>query len=507
VTAPTAARRGGAAVAVALGVLLLLAFNYLGYRHWARSDWTRARIYSLSDTTRKVVAGLKAQVRITAVMTSRARLSQPVNELLNRYRALSPKIEVEIVDPEKNPARAEALVREFGIRQNTVIFRSGDKKKYVEEDKLAEFDFAGAGMGAAPEIKAFKGEQAFTSAILEVTENKQAKVYFTAGHGESTLDSPERGRGFSDAKQLLERDNLTVAAWDSLGKGEVPGDASVVVVAGPRTAFLEPETEALRKYLAAGGRALVLIDPVLPAPGGPPVDLGLGPLLESYGVRPVNDIVIDPANAVPLVGPETVIANHFGTHPIVRPLSEQGIPVLFPVARSLGKAEAKDAKAPAATAATMLVETTPEGWGETGLTRLDAVEKDAQDVPGPVTIAMAVAPAEEKKADETKAPAKSGDQAAAEKPSERPVRLVVVGNSRFVANGALANAGNANLFLNAIHWLSGEEKLVGIAAKAPEQASLSLTRSQVNRIGVFAVAGMPLLAIILGVWVWYRRRD
>jgi len=160
--------------------------------------------------------------------------------------------------------------------------------------------------------------------------------------------------------------------------------------------------------------------------------------------------------------------------------------VLFPLARSLGKG---DVKAGSATAATMLVETTSDGWGETGLSKLDAVQKDAQDVAGPVTIAFAVGPADEKKA------------------GEKSARLVVVGNSRFLANGSLANAGNANLFLNAIHWLTGQEKQIGIAPKTPEQSSLALTQSQVNRIGLFAVAGLPLFAVILGVWVWYRRRD
>jgi len=492
-SAPRAVRRGTSAAAVTLGVALLLAVNWLGYRHWARADWTRAQIYSLSETTKKIVTGLKAPVRITAVMTSRARLFKQVSELLNRYRALSPKIEVEIVDPEKNPARAETLVRELGIRQNTVIFRSGDKKKYVEEDKLADFDFANAGMGGPAEIKAFKGEQAFTSAILEVTENKTAKVYFTEGHGEPTVEAVERGRGYSDAKQLLERDNVSVAAWNSLSKAEVPADASAVVVAGPKTAFLEPEVATLQKYLAGGGRTLFLLDPVLPGPGAPADDYGLGALLSSYGVKLVNDIVIDPANAVPMVGPETLIANHYGTHPIVRSLSDQGLPVLFPLARSAGKAEAK---AGGSTSVTMLVETTADGWGETGLAKLDAVQKDAQDVAGPVTIALAVGPAEEKDAKKS-----------AEKAAEKPTRIVVVGNSRFLTNGSLGNAGNANLFLNAIHWLTGEEKLVGIAPKTPEQASLQLSQSQINRIGLFAVAGMPLFAILLGVWVWYRRRD
>ena len=108
-SAPRAVRAGTSTLAVVLGVAILLAVNWLGYRHWARGDWTRAQIYSLSETTKKIVAGLKAPVRITVVMTSRARLFEPVTELLNRYRALSPKIEVEIVDPEKQPrARRDA---------------------------------------------------------------------------------------------------------------------------------------------------------------------------------------------------------------------------------------------------------------------------------------------------------------------------------------------------------------------------------------------------------------
>lgn len=478
-------------VAILLGALLFAGVNYLGARHWARADWTKTRLYSLSETTRKVVQGLTKPVRVTVFMTRGARLYTPVTELLNRYRALSPKIEVEYLDPERNPARAQALVSEFGIRQSTIVFRSGEKKKYVEEDKLAEFDFSGMQTpGAAAEIKAFKGEEAFTSAILSVTEDRNPKIYFTAGHGEGTLDSFERGRGFSEAKQLLERDNLAVASWDSLGKANLPSDADGVVVAGPRAAFLSPETGALEKYLAGGGRVLFLLDPILPTPGAPPSDYGLAGILSAWGVRLGNDIVIDPANAVPMVGPETVIANRYGSHAIVRSLAAEGLPILFPLARSVAKAD----PAPAGLLPTMLVETTPDGWGETSLSNLEQeVTKNPQDNAGPVAIAFAIGPADEK--------------AAAEKKDAKPARAVVVGNSRFITNGALGNAGNANLFLNSIHWLTGTEKRIGIAPKTPEQASLSLTQSQVNRISLFTMLGMPLLAILLGVWVWYKRRD
>ena len=183
-------RRRTSAVAIVLGVALAVGVNWIGSRHWWRGDWTSNKIYSISETTRKTVSALKDPVRITVFMRKGAPLYQPISEILNRYRALSPKIQVEFLDPERNPARAESLVREFGIRQNTVVFQSGNRKKYVEEDKLADFDFAGAGMGGAPEIKAFKGEEAFTSAILDVTGEGVAEVYFMWGHGEASPISP-----------------------------------------------------------------------------------------------------------------------------------------------------------------------------------------------------------------------------------------------------------------------------------------------------------------------------
>ena len=326
-------RVGTSAAAIALGAALLVGVNYLGTRHWVRGDWTKARIYSLSETTKKIARGLKNPVRVTVFMTRNSRLFVPVRELLSRYRALSPNIQVEELDPERNPARAEQLVKEFGVKQSTVVFRCGEKKKYVEEDKLAEFDFSASGFGRAPEIKAFKGEEALTSALLAVTEDQVTKVYFTAGHGEPSIDSRERGKGFADAKQLLERDNLTVGTWSCLGKADLPSDAGAIVVAGPRTWFLEPEMGALDKYLSGGGHVLVLADPVLPGPGAPPSDYGLGKLLADRGVRLGADIVVDPANAVPLVGPETLIANRYGSHPVVRSLSGEGLPTVFPLAR------------------------------------------------------------------------------------------------------------------------------------------------------------------------------
>jgi ABC-type uncharacterized transport system involved in gliding motility auxiliary subunit len=471
-------------VVAALAIFLLV--NWLGSRHWIRGDWTKARIYSLSSVTKKIVGNLKEPVQVTVFMTRDARLYPQIEELLNRYEALSPKVHVEELDPRRNLARAQQLVSEYNVRQNTVVFQSGGKKKYVTEDEIADFNFSGA-PGRGSSIKSFKGEQAFTSAIVAVTSHKSPKIYFTAGHGEKSLDDGGEG-GLSDVKDVLTKDNDTLATWESLGKSDVPADADLVVVAGPRTAFLAPEAKALDGYLSRGGHLLLLLDPVFPAPAAPPPDLGLGELLKAWGVKLDDDIVVDPGNALPFIGAETVYANHFGSQEIVDPLASAKTAVIFPLARSVAGATASHAGFSAVT----LVETTGDGWGETDLTHLSEVRKDGKDVAAPVSLAVAVA---------------RGKEVAAKGPgADEAARMVVVGDSDFVANADLRNVANANFFLNAVHWLLGSENEIGIAPKTPEQTTVTLSASQLRRILWLSIAGIPGIAILAGILVWVKRR-
>ena len=124
------------------------------------------------------------------------------------------------------------------------------------------------------------------------------------------------------------------------------------------------------------------------------------------------------------------------------------------------------------------------------LKNLDAgLKKDPGDTQGPVSLAVAVGPADEKK------------------PDAKTPRLVVVGNSRFATNGALTNGANGIFFANALHWLAGSEKQIGIAPKAFEQASMTLSDSDVRKIGIASVLGLPALAMVIGIFVWFKRRD
>ncbi len=481
----------GLGALLGLGILVLV--NWIGSRHYRRFDWTGAGLYSLSDKTKNVLKGLKAPVSVTVFMTENTQLFPETQELLKRYRAASPLVTVETIDPTRSKARAEALAKEFGVTGPSVVFKAGERRKYVAVDQLAELDFSRARFGGEPSIKSFKGEQEFTSAILSITQAKTPKVLFTKGHGERPTASKDR-EGLWAVAETLRRDDCTVEEWSSLDGGDVPAGTDLVVVGGPKTAFTAPEAEALKRYLAGGGRALLLLDPAFAA-GRPTrmLDLGLSGLLEAWGMRLDDDIVIDPKGRVPLMGAETLFANAFRPHPITKLL--EGAAVVFPLARSVRLAE----KMPEGVTGTVLLETSPDGWGETDLASLEVkVEKGAGDVPGPVPLAVAV--------ESTSAGAGARPQGPAPSPAPPRTRLVVVGDSDFAANGTFANAANSFLVAAAANWAMEREALVAIPPRSTDQVAVTMTRSDIRSMTLVAVLLMPALAISLGLAVWFRLR-
>jgi ABC-type uncharacterized transport system involved in gliding motility auxiliary subunit len=465
-----------ATAGIVLAVALVGMLNWLGYRHYVRGDWTSSKIYSLSDKTRNVLKGIKDEVRAVVLMTPSTPLFNETKELLSRYEAACPKLKVEFIDPERDPLRTKQLAQEFGVSSaNTVVFSAAGRKKYVTSDQLADYDYSGMQMGQPPKLKGFKGEEQFTSAILGVVSPKVPKIYFSTGHGERDPDSSGED-GMSQLKELLKRDNLDVTKATLLS-GSVPADCDLLVIAGPKAPFTDTEKAALSGYLEKGGRALVLLDPVLGAQQRPS---GLEEFVKTYGVQVNDDLVIDPSRKLPFFDVSAVYVTDFRSHPVVDGL--QGLAVLLPVARSVTTTTAQGATS------TILLTTSDKGWGETNLDALlktGQAQKDAKDTPGPVPLGVA---------------------AQSEKDKDKGWRLVVFGNSAFLTNAQIANAGNVNLGQNAINWLARQEQALGIAPRSPEQVQLFLSAAQMRNVFLISLVGLPVLAIVLGVAVWWRRR-
>ena len=487
----------GASALLALALVAIV--NYLSFRHYQRWDWTRSHLYTLSDKTKSIVEGLDRDVSVVVFMDDQSPVYEPTRELLSRYAAASPRIKVSYFDPVRNPARAQQLMEKYQVQRAAVVFESGDQKRVVEPADLADYDYSAMQTGGGPEMKGFKGEQKFTSAIVELVEAKKPSILFTTGHGEPSLDDFE-GRGFGQLQRFLGSDNFAIEEWASLGKTAVPPKTDLVVVAGPKQPFIRQELDALSRFLQGGGRVLVMIDPNL-SEGGRVADTGIAEWLAAWGIKAQEDVVVDPSNLLPFFSAETIFAGNYGTQPIVDALRQAKVPVVFSLARSVAAGEA-----PKGATLTELVKTSPDGWGETDLANLTQVEKGPQDVPGPVSLGIAL----ELNADQPAAPlGEEGLPAPAPTPaaSTGPKgRMVVFGDSDFATNSQLEQPGNATLIANTLNWMVERETHLGIAPKEPEQVRLSLTPQERRLNFWLVVLGLPSAALAAGIAVTVRRR-
>jgi len=60
--------------------------------------------------------------------------------------------------------------------------------------------------------------------------------------------------------------------------------------------------------------------------------------------------------------------------------------------------------------------------------------------------------------------------------------------------------------MNAVNWLATEEELISIRPKEPEQRQVILTAPQARAIIYSSILFVPLLVLVAGGIVWWRRR-
>jgi len=479
-------------VGVLLALALTIMVNWLGSRHYQTGDWTSSRMYSISDKTRGVLASLEEEIQVIVFMTPASPLYDQVGQLMNRYTAESPKVKVEFIDQDKEPLKTRQLAEQFGITiADTVVFSYEDRTKYVTSDQMADYDYAGMQYGQAPTMRGFKGEEQFTAAILSLVAPEVPKVYFVTGHGEAALSSGGSATGdrsIAVIQEALKRENVEVEDTTLLS-GELPEDADVLAILGPTRAYTEAEIDLLGAWLDGGGRLLVALDPLI-EPNGTMRSTRLENLLADRGIMVNDDLVVDPSRKLPFYDLSAVYLTDFPSHPVTQGL--EGIAVLFTVARSLTPDPETDA--------TTIVETSSEGWGETNLGQLLAGEAVAldDDSPGPAAVGIAL----EAAVDDTPTEQVDPDESS----PEVGYRLLVFGDSDFISDFEISNAGNLTLAMNAFNWLAAREQSLGIAPRDVEQVSLFLSQEQMRTILVITLLVMPGAAILAGILVWRKRR-
>jgi gliding motility-associatede transport system auxiliary component len=469
-----------AASVLALSAVLIMA-NYLAARHTRRFEWSSDARFQLSPVTKDVLRSVTNRVKVVVFYDRTKPLYDFVSDLLTLYQAECPKLDVEYVDYERLVGRARAVQMEYGLgpasEGDRIIFDMAGKHRVVYAKDLSQYDYGAIFKQKEVKLTGFKGEQLFTSAIFSLLDPEPVKIYFLQGHNEHDPASEDDQNGYLRFTRVLQEAQLTVVKLSptALLTSDVPSDCQVLVIANPQSALAPEELRRIGKYLNGGGRLMVLFSwRSLTHP------TGLEKVLADWGVDVGSNLVCEAPHGK---ADDTmkIIVTHFANHPIVNPLARSRILLIAP--RSIGAR----AKAPQSADAPKVVElatTSPDGMS---VLPTGGVERQGETIPLMVAVERGAIQGI------------TADRGAA--------RLVVAGDSYFLANQAMQVDGNRDFARNAINWLASRDVLVeGVGSRSVTEYRIMMTEPELNTIRWLFLVAFPGGVLFLGFLVWVRRR-
>lgn len=456
-----ATRYGANAVVYSVGfIALLVAINYILALHHRRFDLSSEHVFSLSPQSLKVLHTIKHPLKLYGFVQGGHNVQ--AQSLYEAYEYAQPLISFELIDPEKDPEAAN----NYNVSTvNTTHIQYGKQGTNVSE----------------------LSEQAITNGIIKVTSTSTKTACFLQGHGEPNLDDTQTARGFGGVKRALEGENYVVRPMALAEKPAVPADCSVLVVAGPIRPLFAHEIDAINGYLKGGGRALIMLRP--DRPDQPAEESALIALVGQWGVEAGNDIVLDKELhlfAGPTLGLSPIV-ELYPPHAITASFQKR---TLWPMVRSV---EPEKGLKPGL----MVWPLAKTSDSSIAAANMDAIfkqqkfEPSSSDLKGPITVADAVA-ANLKQLGW----AKQGE-----------ARLVIFGDTDFADNQNLSQVFNQDFFLNSVDWLAGETATIAIRPRELRASRVSLTVDQFDNVFVASVLVLPELLLILGIVVWWERRN
>ncbi len=491
------------AVYVAVVVAVLIGVNLVGSRISISWDVTATHALSLSSASKNILKSLRKPVQITAFEVPGDTIGQQVAVLLAQYKAdAHGMVTYQVVDPAADPALA---VRDKVTTAGTVVVTSGDNTESVQESAMITYDSAGN--------QVFSGEGPITDAIIRAAQPVPLTVDFLTGDGEPSISASSNQ--IPDAVTALKNQGYTVHSLNLLSSNGVPSGVSAVVILSPQHDLSPGEVAALKTYAANGGHLLFLLDPTISSMPN------LDGLLQTWGVTPQNDLVVDVQSHYS-TDPTTIVPI-FGGTAITTPIQQANLATLLPQAQSLaiGHVPSGYTVTPVLTTSPS-TGTSPNSWGITDLKSLTAnsslAYRAGKDIPGPLNVAVSIVQ------DLSTSQASSAASGTGASPGstagvgaaglgQKQFRAVVFGDGAFIAssstgqaNGPINVQGNKDLLLNAVGWLTGASQGIAVRPHASLSNQILLTAGITHVLVDTFIFGVPLLCFALAVGTWWSRR-
>jgi ABC-type uncharacterized transport system involved in gliding motility auxiliary subunit len=255
-------------------------------------------------------------------------------------------------------------------------------------------------------------------------------------------------------------------------------------------------------------------------------DHGLDDLLEHYGFKVHDDIILEPKLNVPgpvLVRGQLMLANYPAFTAAVRlssthPITERLKGIIFPMASSVELVQGKQP----GLEITALAQTSPDAWRQAGIFVMDpetppkpGADKGpfsyAYAAKGKLTSFFAGKPHPNEKGEKVEAPAPNTslppDAEQVIDASQNTPRMVVVGDSGFASDEFLrlsryvqSYSANVLFALSTIDWLVQDETLAQLRAKSVQSRPLHVESDAAPKLAKYGnVVAISLAFILFGV--------
>ena len=473
-----------------LAQIILLLFlaamvNSIAFKHYQRWDFSRDQKYALSDKTKRFLRTIKGEMRVIVFFSPSTPITADVQNLLTEYQyAGKGKIDIERIDPERNLSRAKEMFDKYKVvsDESLLVIDYEGRNKTVKASEMAEIDQSGMAFGEGPRVAAFKGEQAITSAMMDVVQGKKNTLGYVLGHKEPPLSG---NTNISVLKAFIENENIKFQELNLFDVGAIPAELKTILIIGPQYDLSDREMKLLRDFWDKQGRILLLLDPAAKTPK-------LDAFLNELGVK-VNDdrlMVFLRTGIEELALTRDVQAHFLGGNPVTKRLAD--VRALFFGGTSSLTLEPDRVRA-ANVRLDPLIQAEKGYFAETDYNSDNQAkfQADAKAAGAPPTIGAAV----------------ERGASADERVQMNSSRLVVVSNATFVQDNAVTQDQQALDFISgSVNWLLSREQLIGIAPKISKPLTFTLNEDALRNLRWIVLVGMPLIFALLGAAVWWQRR-
>ena len=507
---PRIRRRAYLALLLSLfGACVLFGAAYVSHVRW---DLSEGQIYTLSSSTRALLAKLDEPIEIRAYVTSGlpqpyGRLRRFLEDMLRAYHeAGHGKIGFDVIDPSGNPNQAAALQAMHIPRVQVQVVE--DDQARVKQGYLAVVVEYLDKKAVIPVVKNETGfEYTLTSKIKQLTGKGRKTIGVVAGFGAKPLDALQQ---FS--KMVASEYKLVPVHPD---KKPIPEDVQALIV--PQ--FEKPPSKVMRyaldQFRMSGRGMLILAGNVEPQLNlgfrVRAVDAKANAWLRDIGISVEPGLVMDPSASRVTVNQSqgvltfrSIVDYPFlprvtdinGDTPVGHGLKAVSVPFASPLVWTDD------------THGTVLLRSSPDAAVQHGpdydVDPLVSMKKRfeglarrqvnlALELDGTAHSAFDAAPAAASDVVKVNRMTQAGHQ-----------RVIVVGSGSLLDN-EFVDGNNKVLILNSLDWLSHDERLISLRTRGITDRPLPQLSSAVRKVwkGIW-MFGLPFLVVLIGMWRWRR---